>query len=121
MIGQVSITASQKKCKLMTSTSISNSKSFSKASARQGVGHLREQRLVVRFTPTQGIEANDVALKVNLATHQPVTPLLINRESAPQQRRFPSLCGATQEDEPTIRVRSRVGLEVESPLGWKGS
>src|SRR2546428_9309687 len=120
-MSQVSVTPSQKKSNFMAS--ITNCKSLSETPARQGVGHLGKQRLAAWFASTQSKEANDVGLKINLATHQPMRPLRINREDASQQVSF-SMFRSTahkHKDDATMPVISRVGLKVELPPLWEGS
>ena len=89
----------------------SNSRSLLEPPARQFIGDLAEERLMVRLAASQGVEAEAARVEVDLGTDQPVGPRGVDLEAAAQHLHGPLRVGAPQEDQPAARV----GLQVQRP------
>ena len=78
-----------------------------------------KQRLVGRIASAQGMEADMLMGKVDIATHQAMQPMLGDMEAAAEQIDVAVLVAATQEDHAAgqgrAQVESEAGREAAAP------
>src|SRR6478672_6217328 len=97
-------------------TSASTWKSLTEWSPRQHIACLVDQRLLVWCPATQGVEADALRLEVHLGPDQAMLPQRVHGKAPAQQLHLPLSIAAAQEDQPPLRV----GLQVQTPVGWEG-
>ncbi len=86
----------------------SNSRSLAELPARQAIGHLAQQRLLIWLTPPQGVEPDAAGVEIDLGADQAVGPRRGDLESTSQQLHGTPLAGPPQVDQSATRV----GLQV---------
>src|SRR5262249_55697350 len=75
-----------------------SARSLQEASAREAVGRLAQERLVLWLTAPKGVEADDLRGEMDLAPHEAMGPEAIDVEGAPQQGHRARLRAAPNED-----------------------
>src|SRR5690242_3950597 len=98
-------------------TSASTWRSLAEPPTRQHIGDLFDQRLLLGSTTPQREETHLPPLEVHLRTHQAMLPQRLYHPDATQQLDFPLPVAATQEDQPSLRLR----LQVQTPVLREGA
>src|SRR5262245_13421104 len=84
---------------------------------RQYVLGLLGQRLLVRSTPTQGVEANLLLLEIDLGAHQPMLPQRLHGKGPAQQLHLALCVAAPEKDQPPLGM----GLQIQLPATREGA
>src|SRR5262249_21401303 len=92
-------------------TSASTWRSLAELPPWQRVGHLLSQRLLLRGTATQAVEADLLTLPIHLCPNQATLPQRVHRNAPPQPRHRPLRVAPPQEHQLPLRV----GLQVQAP------
>src|SRR4051794_30611576 len=92
-------------------TSASTWRSLAERAVRQHIRRLAGQRLLVRGTAAQGVEADVPCLEVHFGPDQAMLPQRAYGEGPAQQLHLPLPVAAPQEHQPPLRVR----LQVQAP------
>src|SRR3972149_1406486 len=79
-------------------TSINTSRSLVEQSSWKGVGDLFQERLVGGIASSQGKEAYDVVVQIDLCPHQAVQPMPIDKQWVSQQADAACIVRASQKD-----------------------
>src|SRR5262249_33592119 len=98
-------------------TSASTWRSLAELPPWQRVGHLLSQRLLLRGTATQAVEADLLTLQIHLCPNQAMLPQRVHRKAPSQQLPRPLLVAPPQEHQLPLRV----GLQVQTPTPGKGT
>src|SRR6516225_4324388 len=98
-------------------TSATTWESLRELPARRHVAGFLDQRLLVRGTAAQGVEADATPLQIHLRPYQAMLPQRVHRKGAPQQPHLPTLVAPSQKDQTPLRM----GLQVQPPATGKGT
>src|SRR6516225_7126031 len=80
-------------------TSATTWESLRELPARRHVAGFLDQRLLVRGTAAQGVEADATPLQIHLRPYQAMLPQRVHRKGAPQQPHLPTLVAPSQKDQ----------------------
>jgi hypothetical protein len=84
--------------------------------SRELIRDLGEEGLKRGFSASEGVEANGVGVKIDLAADEPMRPEGIDREGMSEQTDLTVIVGASEEDD----LAGRVSLEARLPRMWEG-
>ena len=101
--------------KLESMTSASTSMSVSDVSGWQFISHLSKQRLMVRLSSAQCIEANHLVCDVYFTPYQPMNPRSVYFELTAKDADDSFIVGAANVD----NTPAELCLRVELPPTWK--
>jgi len=88
---------------------------------RELVGALGEEGLVIWVTSSEGVEADEVGVQVDLTSDESVCPKRIEREAVTEQVERAGLIGAAQEDDLAAGMERQIRLpRFREGRSWRG-